>query len=132
MNKIFLVFLNYFFFIFHTIFTIFNLSGWFFKNTRKLHLVTMILTIISWYLLGIWYGWGYCFCTDWHWKIRELLGYKDISNSYIHFLLLKLTRIDFPENLVVNSVIIVFFVCIFLSIFFNIRDIYLSKSKRKY
>jgi hypothetical protein len=23
----------------------------------------------------IWYGYGYCLFTDWHWRIRELLGY---------------------------------------------------------
>ncbi|HCN84632.1 MAG TPA: DUF2784 domain-containing protein, partial [Sphingobacteriaceae bacterium] len=86
-------FLNIFFFVFHTLFTVFNVVGWIFPKTRRLHLITMSLTAFSWFILGIWYGWGYCFCTDWHWDVREKLGYHDRSNSYIHFLILKLTGV---------------------------------------
>lgn len=127
----FLVFLNYFFFIFHTIFTLFNLFGWISKYTRKIHLATMILTIFSWFFLGIWYGWGYCFCTDWHWKIREKLGYHDESSSYIHFLILKLTNINFNEDLVVKITIIVFFICFFLSVVMNSIDFFRKKFNSK-
>src|ERR1019366_4368421 len=74
-------FLNIFFFVFHTIFTLFNIVGWIFPKTRKLHLITISLTAFSWFILGNWYGWGYCFCTDWHWMVREKLGYKDHSRS---------------------------------------------------
>ena len=123
------LFLNIFFFVFHTLFTVFNVVGWIFPKTRKLHLITMSLTAFSWFILGIWYGWGYCFCTDWHWDVREKLGYHDRSNSYIHFLILKLTGADLNENLVENITLILFIISFALSIWLNIKD-HLRKSEK--
>jgi hypothetical protein len=115
-------FLNIFFFIFHTVFTVFNIVGWISPKTRKLHLITMLLTAFSWFVLGIWYGWGYCACTDWHWQTREALGYHDRSNSYIHFLILKLTGIDLDQELVESGTLWVFVVCFVLGVTLNVRD----------
>lgn len=115
-------FLNIFFFFFHTAFTIFNLTGWIFKRTRKVHLVTILLTATSWFVLGIWYGWGYCICTDWHWQVRAHLGYHDMPQSYITFLIGKLTGLQLHESLVENSTAAVFICCAGLSIWLNIRD----------
>lgn len=115
-------FLNIFFFVFHTLFTLFNITGWLFRATRKWNLVTLLLTAFSWFVLGIWYGWGYCFCTDWHWDVREKLGFHDQQNSYIHFLLLKLTGINFNEDLVNNVTLIVFVISLIMSIWLNLRD----------
>ncbi|WP_207513671.1 DUF2784 domain-containing protein [Longitalea luteola] len=114
--------LNYFFFAFHTVFTLFNIFGWMFRATRKWNLITLLLTAFSWFVLGIWYGWGYCFCTDWHWDVRERLGYHDQQNSYINFLLLKLTGINFNEDLVNHVTLIVFVISLVMSIWLNIRD----------
>jgi hypothetical protein len=114
--------LNIFFFAFHTVFTLFNIVGWASVKTRRLHLVTLSVTAFSWFVLGIWYGWGYCLCTDWHWDIRRQLGYKDDSNSYIHFLILKLTGVNMNPNLVDTLTLIVFLVSFALSIWLNIRD----------
>lgn len=85
-------------------------------------MITMLLTAFSWFLLGIWYGWGYCACTDWHWQAREALGYHDRSNSYIHFLILKLTGKDLDQELVENGTLWVFLVCFLLSVWLNARD----------
>ena len=115
-------FLNIFFFLFHTAFTLFNIIGWAFQRTRKLHLITILLTAFSWFVLGIWYGWGYCICTDWHWEVRERLGYHDRSNSYIHFLLLKITGIDLNEKLVEYATLIIFLLSAVLSTWLNIKD----------
>ena len=116
-------FLNIFFFIFHTAFTVFNIVGWAFPNTRKLHLITILLTAFSWFVLGIWYGWGYCACTDWHWQARAALGYKDLpDDSYIHFLLLHLTGKDFNKQLVDTVTLSIFLLTAILSVWLNIRD----------
>jgi hypothetical protein len=115
-------FLNIFFFVFHTAFSLFNLAGWMFKKTRKFHLGTLILTASSWFVLGIWYGWGYCVCTDWHWAVRRKLGYTDQSRSYIHFLIKKLTGINLNPSLVEGWTFILFLVCFMLSILLNIKD----------
>ncbi|MEO7924839.1 MAG: DUF2784 family protein [Chitinophagaceae bacterium] len=115
-------FLNILFFVFHTAFTIFNIIGWAFPQTRKLHLVTMLLTAGSWFILGIWYGWGYCLCTDLHWQVREVLGYHDRSDSYIHFLVLKLTGRELDQQLVETATLVIFGLCLILSIGLNRRD----------
>jgi hypothetical protein len=115
-------FLNIFFFIFHTAFTLFNIVGWAFRKTRKWHLVTMLLTAASWFILGIWYGFGYCVCTDWHWDVREQLGHHDQHRSYIHFLIVKFTGINVDEGLVDTLTLIVFVLSFLLTIIFNIKD----------
>lgn len=121
MNQMWYPFLNSFFFVFHTVFTLFNIVGWAFPKTRKLHLITISLTAISWFVLGIWYGLGYCFCTDWHFQIRGKMGYIDSSNSYIHFLILQLTGLNLNPKLVDNATLIVFLISFGLSIWVNIR-----------
>ena len=115
-------FLNIFFFIFHTVWTFFNVVGWIFPATRKWHLLTLLLTALSWFVLGIWFGWGYCVCTDWHWQVRRHLGYHDESSSYIHFLILKLTGANLSRTLVDNATLVVFILAVVMSVWLNIRD----------
>ena len=82
---------NYFFYVFHTVLILFNLFGWLFQKTRKLNLLTLLITFISWFLLGIWKGWGYCFLTDWHYSVLRELGDHELPSSYIAFLVKKST-----------------------------------------
>lgn len=124
-------FFNYFFFFFHTILILFNTLGWIIKKVRRLNLITLALTALSWFGLGIWYGWGYCVCTDWHWKIRQHLGYNDHTNSYIQLLLLKLTGITFPSPVVDVATATVFFLSLLISIVLNIKDYRSKLIKRK-
>ena len=123
-------FLNIFFFIFHTLIVLFNITGWIFKATRKWNLILLLLTGGSWFILGIWYGWGYCVCTDWHWDVRRKLGYIEESDNYIHFLFLKLTGINLPGKLVENGVMIFFVLSLAMSISLNLRD-YIQRRKEK-
>ena len=122
-------FLNIFFFFFHTLWTLFNTIGWIFPATRKWNLITLILTALSWFVLGIWYGWGYCLCTDWHWQVRRNLGYQDESNSYLHFLLLKVTGINADPKIVEYGTLIGFLIALAMSVILNIRD-WRSKAKQ--
>lgn len=114
--------LDIFFLVFHSVFTLFNMTGWIWKKTRKAHLVTVLLTACSWFVLGIWYGWGYCFCTDWHWQVRAALGRPIRSDSYIHFLILELTGFNPPPHLVDAVTLAVFIGCAVLSIGLNLKD----------
>ena len=123
--------LDYFFFIFHTSLILFNLFGWIFPKTRKWNLLTLLLTAFSWFVLGISHGWGYCIFTDWHWMVRNKLGYHDISYSYNHLLVLKLTGINFSPQLVDIVTVVGFFTAIILSIWINIRDYRRRKIKSK-
>jgi hypothetical protein len=85
--------LNVGFFAFHTAWILFNCFGWIWRRTRRLHLATVSLTALSWFGLGVWFGWGYCPCTDWHWEIRARLGYQD-PPSYIQLLIRELLGVD--------------------------------------
>jgi hypothetical protein len=82
--------LDQFFFVVHTLLIGFNMVGWAWRRTRTLHLVTFGLTAFSWIVLGAFYGWGYCLCTDWHFQIRQQLGYVDPESSYVQLLVRKL------------------------------------------
>lgn len=130
LNKFILHFVDYFFFIFHTVLTLFNVFGWIIPRWRLANLITLSLTAFSWFVLGIWFGFGYCPFTDWHWKVRQLLGYTDDSNSYIHFLILKITGINFSERFVDVSTVIVFFSAYFISIYYALKRKYSIKSQK--
>ncbi len=125
-----LILLNYYFFVFHTALVLFNLLGWTFKKTRRLNLLTLSLTAFSWFVMGIWYGWGYCLCTDWHWQVREKLGYHDESDTYIHLLLLKLTGVNFPTPLVEMGTLVGFLLSFGASLFLNVKD-FTEKRRRQ-
>jgi hypothetical protein len=115
-------FLNVFFFIFHTSIVLFNLLGWIWKKTRLANLVLLSLTFFSWFFLGIWYGFGYCPSTDWHWQVRMKLGLYDRSSSYLEFLVETLTGLDVSRRLV-DIFAVVFLAAAFgISLALNIRD----------
>ena len=85
-----LAFLDILFFVFHTALMGFNLLGWAWRRTRVAHLIALSLTAFSWFVVGAFYGWGYCFCTDWHFRVRERLGYADPDTNYVQLLVNKL------------------------------------------
>lgn len=91
---------DYFFVLFHTGLILFNLFGWIWKPLQKWHLLTISLTFASWLGLGIWYGWGYCPLTDWHWDILFQLGEKELPNSYVSYLFQRLLGLNLPDLIV--------------------------------
>ena len=115
-------FLNIFFFVFHSSLIIFNLFGWIWKKTRLANLIVILLTAFSWTILGIWYGFGFCPCTDWHWQVREKLGYFDMPSSYTKFLIDSLTGLDVKETLVDTLAVTLLALALVASVFTNLRD----------
>ena len=95
-----LPFLNVFYFVAHLVLISFILTGWIWKRTQKLHLFVVILTALSWFVLGIWYGWGYCPLTDWHWDVKEKLGERDLPNSFIKYFVDDVTGGNISSSLV--------------------------------
>lgn len=119
MNNFWLEVLNYFFFVFHTVLIVFNVFGWIFVKTRKLHLYVLLITLFSWFVLGIWYGFGYCFLTDWHYEVLRKLGETQMPQSYIAFLIQKLTG-WLPKALLVNiSTVVITMVALIASVWVN-------------
>jgi Protein of Unknown function (DUF2784) len=74
------------FFLLHSALILFNMFGWAFKAARRWQLLTLGLTAASWFVMGYWKGWGYCFCTDWHFAIRQARGFEEYDATYIQLL----------------------------------------------
>lgn len=113
--------LNIAFFAFHSAWIVFNCAGWAWRRTRRWQLATVVLTALSWFGLGSWYGWGYCPCTDWHWRVRARLGYHD-PPSYVQLLVREVTGIELSafsaDALALGTLIIV----AILGVVWNVRD----------
>ena len=113
--------IDIFFFVFHTSFILFNIFGWIVPKWRFANFITLSITAFSWFILGIWYGWGYCFCADWHFWVRDQLNYQNMDSSYIHFLILKFTSLDIAPNRVEIFTVIIFFTAYIISTYLNIK-----------
>jgi hypothetical protein len=114
--------LNIGFFVFHTALILFNVFGWMHPKTRKWNLATLLLTLLGWTVLGIWYGVGYCVCTDWHWQVRKAMGIVETADSYIVLLVRNLTGWDPPIALANNVAMWVFIASFTMSVALNLRD----------
>src|ERR1044071_7236960 len=97
-----------FFTCLHLAIIMFNMLGWTWPKARKIHLIVVGLTLSSWFILGIWYGWGYCPITDWQWEIKERLGESNLPNSFIKYFADKLTGKNFPPASVDRATLISF------------------------
>ena len=97
-----LTFLDVFFTIAHLALMGFNLTGWIWKRTRKVHLITLTVTAVCWFVLGIWYGLGYCPLTDWHWQVKEKLGERNLPNSFVKYFADHITGSNISPSIVDN------------------------------
>lgn len=114
-------FLNVFFIVFHTLLIFFNLFGWMFKRLRKANLIVLLLTGGSWFILGIFYGIGYCPLTEYHWQVLHKLGQYNLPDSYISFLVEKLTGF-LPDAKITDIVtVVLYFTALVISVWVNIR-----------
>jgi uncharacterized membrane protein len=123
--------LDIFFTAFHTSLVIFNLLGWIWKKTRRLNLVCLLLTAGSWLILGIFYGWGYCPLTDWHFQILGKLGYTDLPDSYLSFLFTRLTRLPIDQSLVDAVTLWGLVIALIISLFLNIQGRFRAKKQEE-
>ena len=112
-------FLDIFYTILHLLIIGFNLLGWIWPKTRKLHLITLGATAASWFILGIWYGWGYCPITDWQWDVKEKLGETNLPASFIKYFADKITGKDLSETLVEKVTLFSFILIIVVTVYIN-------------
>jgi hypothetical protein len=75
----------------HLTVALFCVTGWIFPATRPANLVLVILIALSWFGLGKFYGFGYCLITDLQWKIKERLGERPLSPSFVKYQLDQIT-----------------------------------------
>ena len=124
-------FLDIFFTVFHTSLVLFNLFGWILKKTRRLNLICLLLTAGSWVILGIFYGFGYCPLTDWHFSVLNNLGYTGLPDSYLSFLFTRLTGLPIQQSAVDAATTWGLVLALVFSLYFNIRDLIKAKRKAK-
>lgn len=109
------------FFVVHTCWIAFNCLGWIWRRTRPWQLATVSLTALSWFGLGLWFGWGYCPCTDWHWQVRARLGFVD-PPSYVQLLVREVTGIQLATDTANALAVVTLVVTALLGATFAIRD----------
>ena len=78
----------------------FNLFGWIWRRTQRAHLALILLTAASWFILGNWYGPGYCPLTDWQWDVKTRLGEQNLPASFITYFANRWTGSEFSDGLV--------------------------------
>lgn len=113
--------LDIFFMILHPAVIVFNLFGWIWKKTRVANLILLLLTGGSWFILGLFYGIGYCPFTQWHWEVLYHLGKTNLPDSYVKYLVLRITGISFSDRLTDTVTAICFFLALGLSLYVNLR-----------
>jgi hypothetical protein len=103
--------------LFHLVIIGFNLFGWIWKP--KLHLVLVLLTAGCWFILGIWFGWGYCPITDWEWQIKEKLGEQNLPNSFIKYYADKISGQSVDPSLIDTLTAVCFFIAAIITVYIN-------------
>lgn len=116
------IILDWFFIVFHSAIILFNLFGWIYKRTRKWNLIVLLLTAGSWYILGIFYGWGYCFLTDWHWRVLGELSVYPPESSYVQYLFRRLLGVIVSADFADMITGTLFFLALAISVIINTRD----------
>jgi len=109
----------------------FNLLGWIWKRTRKLHLIVVCATAAYWFILGIWFGIGYCPITDWDWQLKEKLGEHNLPNSFIKYYADIIVGHSVNASLIDTLTALGFFMAALLAIYFNFIQPRLVKSSQK-
>lgn len=103
----------------HFIIIGFNLLGWIWPVTRKANFICILTTVASWFILGIWYGLGYCPITDWQWRIKEKLGEHNLPNSFIKYYADKISGTDIPAHTIDILTAFSFSAALLISIYAN-------------
>ncbi|MCE9600298.1 MAG: DUF2784 domain-containing protein [Spirochaetia bacterium] len=106
----------------HVSVIVFNLTGWILERTKRMHLILVSLTLASWIGLGLKYGLGYCFLTDWHWRILEANGAVNLPNSYVKYIIDLVTGFN-SDPFAVDVITGISFVCVALIAFYRNRDL---------
>lgn len=117
------------FLVAHTLLIAFNMVGWVWRRTRVFHLMVLGATALSWFVLGAVYGWGYCLCTDWHFRIRRQLGYPVPESSYIQLLIRLIFRVQIRRDVADRLAVGVFVAIITATSFVWTRDWIRKKHK---
>ena len=97
----------------------FNLFGWIWPATRKAHFFCVLATAASWFVLGIWFGMGYCPVTDWQWRVKENLGEQNLPASFVKYYADKISGKDISSSFIDTVTVVAFAIAAMLSVYVN-------------
>ena len=109
----------------------FNLFGWIWPSARKAHLISILITAASWFILGIWFGIGYCPVTDWQWNVKEKLGEQNLPASFVTYFANKITGKNFSDAFINTVTVICFALAVLISIYVNFIHKLWRKGKKE-
>ncbi len=116
--------LDIFFVVFHSALIVFILFGWIFPKTRMAHLVVALLTGGSWFILGLFYGMGFCPLTEWHWQVLREMGKTGLPVSYVQYILDRLTGISISPAFADQITFLGWLIPTILSVILTIRKFF--------
>ncbi|MDH5458373.1 MAG: DUF2784 family protein [Nitrospinota bacterium] len=93
------VFMDYMLHMVHLSIMFICVVGWMFEPFHVLHLAVVILVALSWFGLGKFFGYGYCALTDAQWRIKRKLGQEPYTDSYVKYILDKVTGRDIDQKI---------------------------------
>ena len=108
--------------VLHLAIILFVMTGWLFSALRPFHLALIFLMLGCWFILGRWFGAGYCPITDWQWKLKTHFGKGKPDATYIRYVLQKATGRELNPLAVDKSVLISTAMVTVLSLYLNIRQ----------
>jgi hypothetical protein len=76
-------------------------------------------TLASWFILGLWFGLGYCPVTDWQWQVKSKLGERNLPASFIEYYAEKITSYNFSTSFIDIVTLVSFLLAISFSVYFN-------------
>jgi hypothetical protein len=118
------------FVVFHTSLILFILFGWIWRKTRMWNLVIILLTAGSWTILGIFYGFGYCPLTDWHFNVLVKLGHSDLPASYVKYLVDRITGLNFTQHMIDQVTLWGLIAALLISLYLNLKQV-IFKARHK-
>ena len=122
--------LDIFFIVFHSTLILFVLFGWISVKTRKAHLVMVGLTGGSWFILGIFYGIGFCPLTEWHWQVLRQMGETGLPVSYVQYILHRLLGISITASFADKITLLGLMIPAALSVYLHLRDFRRSRRQQ--
>jgi hypothetical protein len=105
--------------------------GWCFKKTRRLSLIIIFITSVSWFGFGWFYGLGYCFLTDYHFQIKRALGEFNLPASYIKYIVDQVFSVNSDIAFIDNLTMVLFIISSFLSVTLNFKDLFFKRNNKK-
>lgn len=113
---------DYVFIVLHSLVILFNLFGWAWRPMRRANLGLLLLTGLSWFGLGLFYGWGYCPLTDWHYDVLRALGETGLPYSYVNYMLGRCCGMSPDPRLIDTAVLLAYLASLGISLILNFRS----------